>query len=66
MNDDNGIDWRFIPLRSRILIVVGIVVFAAMAACGLPSHCAGALCVARLWDFCCYLRACWVLLDFRP
>ena len=53
MNDDNGIDWR----------VVGIVLFAAMAACGLPSHCAGALCVARLWDFCCYLRACWVMLE---
>jgi hypothetical protein len=41
MNDDNGIDWRFIPTRSRILIVVGIVLFVAMAACGLPSHCAG-------------------------
>ena len=43
MNDDNGIYWRFIPLRSRILIVVGIVLFAAMAACGLPRHFAGSL-----------------------
>jgi len=31
----------------------------ALVLCGLPSHCTGSLCVARLWDFCCYLRACW-------
>jgi hypothetical protein len=32
MNDDNGIDWRFISTRSRILIVVGIVLFVATEA----------------------------------
>jgi hypothetical protein len=58
MNDDNGFDWRFMPLRWRILIVVGTVLWIAMTFCDLPSHRAGSLCVARLWDFCCYLRAC--------
>ena len=66
MNDDPEIDWRFLPLRSRVLVVVNIIlftVFIAIVLCGLPSHCAGPLCVARLWDFCCYLRACWVLVE---
>jgi hypothetical protein len=51
MNDDPEIDWRFLPLRSRILVVVNVVlfiVFIAIVLCGLPSHCAGPLCVARL------------------
>ena len=63
MNDDNGFDWRFTPLRWRILFVVGTVLWIAMALWGLPSHCDGSLCVARLWGFCCYLRACWVLVE---
>jgi hypothetical protein len=57
MNDDNGFDWRFMSLRTRILVVVGTVLWFAMALCGLPSHCTGALCVARLWDFCGYAPA---------
>ena len=63
MNNDDGYDWRSIPLRWRLQIVVGIVGWIALCLCGLPSHCAGPLCIARLWDFCCYLRACWTLVE---
>jgi hypothetical protein len=63
MNDDNGFYWRALALRWRILIVVFIVVWVAMALCGLPSHCSSPLCIARLWDFCCYLRACWTMTE---
>jgi hypothetical protein len=63
MNNDTWPDWRDMPPPWRILIVVFVVVGLALSLCGLPSHCTGPLCLARLWDFCCYLRACWTLVE---
>jgi hypothetical protein len=65
MNNDynNWNEWRNMPPRWRILIAVFVVVWTALALCGLPSHCTSSVCIARLWDFCCYLRACWTLVE---
>jgi hypothetical protein len=53
MNNDNWPEWRDMSPRWRILIVA---LWLALSLCSLPSHRAGSFCLARLWDFCCYLR----------
>jgi hypothetical protein len=56
LNNDNWPDWRDMPPRWRILIVVFAVVWLALSLCGLPSlivHCAPVgllLLLARLLD----------------